>query len=143
MKKLVISLCVLLPNIAFAQASVDLINARQQAFVHIENQSEQVEEMMDENVLNWSEIESISQQLVQHSQLLNTAFTEGSQEGSKAKKVVWDKPEKFNQLMKEMDSGFALLYQASQQQDKEASEAGLEQAQDTCNGCHRSYRSRF
>lgn len=45
--------------------------------------------------------------------------------------------------MKEMDSGFALLYQASQQQDKEAAEAGLEQAQDTCNGCHRSYRSRF
>lgn len=143
MKKLVISLCVLLPNIAFAQASVDLINARQQAFVHIENQSEQVEEMMDENVLNWSEIESISQQLVQHSQLLNTAFTEGSKKAVKQKKAVWDKPEKFNQLMKEMDSGFALLYQASQQQDKEAAEAGLEQAQDTCNGCHRSYRSRF
>ncbi len=143
MKKLVISLCVLLPNIAFAQTSVDLINARQQAFVHIENQSEQVEEMMDEDVPNWSEIESISQQLVQHSQLLNTAFPEGSQDGSKAKEAVWDKPEKFNQLMKEMDSGFALLYQASQQQDKEAAEAGLEQAQDTCNGCHRSYRSRF
>ncbi|ACH63824.1 cytochrome c [Aliivibrio fischeri] len=143
MKKLVISLCVLLPNIAFAQTSVDLINARQQAFVHIENQSEQVEEMMDEDVPNWSEIESISQQLVQHSQLLNTAFPEGSQDGSKAKEAVWDKPEKFNQLMQEMDSGFALLYQASQQQDKEAAEAGLEQAQDTCNGCHRSYRSRF
>ncbi|OCH59499.1 cytochrome C [Aliivibrio fischeri] len=143
MKKLVISLCVLLPNIAFAQTSVDLINARQQAFVHIENQSEQVEEMMDEDVPNWSEIESISQQLVQYSQLLNTAFPEGSQDGSKAKEAVWDKPEKFNQLMQEMDSGFALLYQASQQQDKEAAEAGLEQAQDTCNGCHRSYRSRF
>ncbi|MUJ36882.1 c-type cytochrome [Aliivibrio fischeri] len=143
MKKLVISLCVLLPNIAFAQTSVDLINARQQAFVHIENQSEQVEEMMDEDVPNWSEIESISQQLVQHSQLLNSAFPEGSQDGSKAKEAVWDKPEKFNQLMQEMDSGFALLYQASQQQDKEAAEAGLEQAQDTCNGCHRSYRSRF
>ncbi|MCE4936503.1 cytochrome c [Aliivibrio fischeri] len=143
MKKLVISLCVLLPNIAFAQTSVDLINVRQQAFVHIENQSEQVEEMMDEDVPNWSEIESISQQLVQHSQLLNTAFPEGSQDGSKAKEAVWDKPEKFNQLMQEMDSGFALLYQASQQQDKEAAEAGLEQAQDTCNGCHRSYRSRF
>ncbi|WP_394134974.1 c-type cytochrome [Aliivibrio fischeri] len=143
MKKLVISLCVLLPNIAFAQASVDLIHARQQAFVHIENQSEQVEEMIDEDVPNWLEIESISQQLVQHSQLLNTAFTEGSQEGSKAKKAVWDKPEKFNQLMQEMDSGFTLLYQASQQQDKGAAEAGLEQAQDTCNGCHRSYRSRF
>jgi len=143
MKKLVISLCVLLSNIAFAQTSVDLINARQQAFVHIENQSEQVEDMMDEDVPNWSEIESISQQLVQHSQLLNTVFPEGSQAGSKAKEAVWDKPEKFNQLMQEMDSGFALLYQASQQQDKEAAEAGLEQAQDTCNGCHRSYRSRF
>lgn len=143
MKKFVLSLCVLLPNMVFAQSSVDLINARQQAFVHIANQSDQLEDKLDEDVPNWKEIEAISQQLVQHSELLNSAFPEGSYEGSKAKKAVWDKPEKFTQLMQEMDSGFTLLYQASQQQDKEMAESGLEKAQDTCNGCHRSYRSRF
>ena len=143
MKKLVLSLCVLLPNIAFAQASVDLINTRQQAFVHIENQSEQVEGMIDEDAPKWNEIELISHELSKHSQLLTTAFPEGSQDGSKAKEAIWNKPEKFNQLMQEMDSGFVQLYLASQQQDKALAEAGLEQAQDTCNACHRSYRSRF
>lgn len=143
MKKLIISLCVLFPNIAFSQASVDLINARQQAFVHIENQSEQVEDMLDEDTPNWNEIESVSHELYKHSQLLSTAFPEGSQDGSKAKEAVWGKPEKFNQLMQEMDSGFVQLYQASLKQDKEAAKTGLEQAQDTCNACHRSYRSRF
>ena len=143
MKKLVLSLCVLLPNIAFAQSSADLVNARQQAFVHIENQVEKVEKMIDEDAPNWSEIVLISGELAQHSQLLTTAFPEGSQDGSKAKEAIWNKPEKFNQLMQEMDSGFVQLYQASQQQNKPAAEAGLEQAQDTCNACHRSYRSRF
>lgn len=143
MKKLVLSLCVLLPNIVFAQSSAELINARQQAFVNIENQSEQVEEMIGEDAPNWNEIELISHELSKHSQLLTTAFPEGSQGGSKAKETVWNKPEKFNQLMQEMDSGFVQLYQASQQQDKALAEAGLEQAQDTCNACHRSYRSRF
>ncbi|GLR73619.1 cytochrome c [Aliivibrio sifiae] len=143
MKKLVLSLCVLLPNIVFAQSNVELIKARQLAFVNIENQSEQVEDMIDEDAPNWNEIESISYELSKHSQLLTTAFPESSQDGSKAKEAVWNKPEKFNQLMQEMDSGFVQLYQASQQQDKALAEAGLEQAQDTCNACHRSYRSRF
>ncbi len=90
-----------LPNIAFAQASVDLINARQQAFVHIEKQSEQVEEMVDEDAPNWNEIDSLSHELYKYSQLLSTAFPEDSQDGSKAKDAVWGKPEKFNQLMPE------------------------------------------
>lgn len=56
MKKLVLSLCVLLPNIVFAQSNVELINARQRAFVNIEHQSEQVEDMIDEDAPNWNEI---------------------------------------------------------------------------------------
>jgi cytochrome c556 len=42
-----------------------------------------------------------------------------------------------------MDQGFQALYQASLKQDIDAAEQGLEQAQDTCNSCHRSYRSRW
>lgn len=143
MDKLILSLCVLLPSIALAQTAPELIDARQRAFSLIEKQSEHIEGMIDEEAPNWREIEVISHELVMHSQLLKTAFSEGSQEGSKAKKAVWDKPEKFNLLLNEMDSGFVLLYKASQQQNQELAENSLEQAQDTCNGCHRSYRSRF
>ena len=35
----------------------------------MENQSEQVEDMIDEDVPNWNEIESLSHELYEHSQL--------------------------------------------------------------------------
>ncbi|MGR6859273.1 c-type cytochrome [Aliivibrio salmonicida] len=143
MKKLMLSLCVLLPNIAFAQSTPEFIDARQQAFSNIENKSEQIESMLDADELNWNEVELMSGELVSHSQLLKVSFPKESQEGSKSKQSVWDKPEKFTRLLNEMDDGFVQLYQASTQQNKELAEAGLEQAKDTCNACHRTYRSRF
>lgn len=143
MKKILLSLSVLLPNIVFAQSTPEFIDARQQAFSNIENQSEQVESMLDSDTPNWNEVALMSGELVSHSQLLKVSFPEGSQKGSKSKQSVWDKPEKFTRLINEMDDGFVQLYEASMQQNKELAEAGLEQAQDTCNACHRTYRSRF
>ncbi|MEC6830456.1 cytochrome c [Photobacterium toruni] len=143
MKKILLSLCTLLPNIVLAQSTPEVINARQQAFSNIEDQSEQVETMLDSDSPNWNKVTLISGELMNHSQRLKISFPKGSQKGSKSKQAVWDKPEKFNRLINEMDNGFVQLYQASTLQNKALAATGLEQAQDTCNACHRTYRSRF
>ncbi|MGF1842019.1 cytochrome c [Vibrio clamense] len=143
MKKLTIALLVTLPAFANAQSSQNIIDTRQHSFSSIENKTEQLEEVLDKDKPDWTEVVTISEELTHHSTQLRALFPEGSSEGSKAKGTIWEKPEKFNKLMMEMDQGFKDLYQASKNQDLNSAQNGLEQAQDTCNSCHRSYRSRW
>lgn len=143
MKMLTIALLVALPAFASTQSSQDIIDTRQHSFSSIENKAEQLEEELDKDKPDWTEVVTISEELTRHSTQLRALFPEGSSENSKAKKAIWEKPEKFNQLMMEMDQGFKDLYQASKRQDISAAKNGLEQAKDTCNSCHRSYRSRW
>lgn len=143
MKKSLTSLVILMSLISYAHANDyrPQIKERQNAFEQIESQSDDVEDLIDD--ANWDELEKVSLSLSQHSHALLTLFPQGSHEGSKAKESVWTNPDKFNTLLTKMDEGFQELYQASQQHDRGLAEDGLEKAQDTCNSCHRSYRSRW
>ncbi|MGB1321410.1 MAG: c-type cytochrome [Vibrio gallaecicus] len=119
------------------------VEQRQHAFKQIETFVDKADDTLSGSDTDWAALNSISLNLANHSQELMTLFPAGSQEGSKAKDTVWTKPEKFNQLMKQMNEGFAKLHQASKQSDVSLAELGLETAQDTCKSCHRSYRSRW
>lgn len=143
MKKLTAVLLTVLPVFVNAQSNQNTIDARQHSFSAIEKQAEQLEDALDQDSPNWEEVVAVSEELTLHSTQLRSLFPEGSSEGSKAKETIWEKPEKFNRLMMEMDHGFKDLYQASKNQDLNSAQNGLEQAQDTCNSCHRSYRSRW
>ncbi|MDN3617601.1 c-type cytochrome [Vibrio gallaecicus] len=119
------------------------VEQRQHAFKQIETFVDKADDTLNGSDTDWAALSSISLNLANHSQELMTIFPAGSQEGSKAKDTVWTKPEKFNQLMKQMNEGFAKLHQASKRSDVSLAELGLETAQDTCKSCHRSYRSRW
>ncbi|MCW8330958.1 cytochrome c [Photobacterium sp. SDRW27] len=143
MRTPLVALLICLPSISFAQNYEQQIQYRQNAFSAIEKQAKVTNKALDKSQPDWLLIESNSQELAQHAQNLTTLFPQGSEEGSKAKTAVWNKPEKFNQLLAQMEQGFQALYQASNHQDVSAALAGLEQAQATCKSCHRSYRSRW
>ena len=144
MKKLAISLLMTLPLSVHAEDFGADINKRQNAFDNIETISEQVEYTMDGQDTDWAKLETQSKSLATYSDSLLALFPQGSHSGdTKAKLEIWSKPQKFNQLLQQMDKGFQDLYQASQLKDIQMAEAALESAQDTCRGCHRSYRSRF
>lgn len=146
-------LCVtttLLSAQAFSSQDMNQINTgviqveqRQHAFKQIETFVDKADDTLNGSDTDWAALSSISLNLTNHSQELMTLFPAESQEGSKAKDTVWTKPEKFNQLMKQMNEGFAKLHQASKQSEVSLAELGLETAQDTCKSCHRSYRSRW
>ncbi|NOI27544.1 c-type cytochrome [Vibrio coralliilyticus] len=143
MKKILIGLAVVLPLTAIAQDFSQQITERQNAFEDIESTSKLVSKTLNGGDTDWSKLESQSQKLANHSHALLTLFPQGSHVDSKAKPEIWSKPDKFNQLLTQMDQGFQDLYQASQNKDIKMAESGLESAQDTCRSCHRSYRSRW
>ncbi|NOI74550.1 cytochrome c [Vibrio coralliilyticus] len=143
MKKILIGLAVVLPLTAIAQDFSQQITERQNAFENIESTSKLVNKTLNGRDTDWNKLENQSQKLANHSQTLLTLFPQGSHVDSKAKPEIWSKPDKFNQLLTQMDQGFQDLYQASQNKDIKMAESGLESAQDTCRSCHRSYRSRW
>lgn len=143
MKKILIGLAVVLPLTAIAQDFSQQITERQNAFEGIESTSKLVSKTLNGGDTDWSKLESQSQKLANHSHALLTLFPQGSHVDSKAKPEIWSKPDKFNQLLTQMDQGFQDLYQASQNKDIKMAESGFESAQDTCRSCHRSYRSRW
>lgn len=143
MKKILIGLAVVLPLTAIAQDFSQQIKERQNTFEDIESTSKLVNKTLNGRDTDWSKLENQSQKLANHSQTLLTLFPQGSHVDSKAKPEIWSKPDKFNQLLTQMDQGFQDLYQASQNKDIKMAESGLESAQDTCRSCHRSYRSRW
>ncbi|CDT78934.1 putative Cytochrome c556 [Vibrio coralliirubri] len=145
MKKFTIALIIALPTIALpmiSAAAADVVNNRQQAFSSIEEVSKQVDSELNNSDVDWLKVGELSEMLVEHGDILNASFSEADT-GGKAKKEIWSKPEKFNQLMLQMNQGFAELYQASVEQDLSSAEQGLNSANKTCKGCHRTYRSRW
>ena len=140
MKKLTIALLIAAPVMAIA--ATEAVNNRQQAFSSIEKLNKQVSSELGNRNTDWKKVEELSEMLVEHGDVLNASFAEADT-GGKAKKDIWSKPEKFNQLMLQMNQGFAELYQASVEQDLSSAEQGLNSANKTCKGCHRTYRSRW
>ncbi|UPR46573.1 cytochrome c [Vibrio cyclitrophicus] len=140
MKKLTIALLIAVP--VMAVAATEAVNNRQQAFSSIEEVSKQVGSELNNSDVDWLKVGELSDMLVEHGDVLNASFAEADT-GGKAKKEIWSKPEKFNQLMLQMNQGFAELYQASVEQDLSSAEQGLNSANKTCKGCHRTYRSRW
>ena len=145
MKKFTIALIIALPTIALPMISIaaaDAVNNRQQAFSSIEEVTKQVDSELNNSDVDWLKVGELSEMLVEHGTVLNVSFAEGDT-GGKAKKEIWSKPEKFNQLMLQMNQGFSEFYQASVEQDLSSAEQGLDSVNNTCKGCHRTYRSRW
>ncbi|MDC5812038.1 cytochrome c [Vibrio europaeus] len=143
MNKVIVSLLCLTPLLVNAQDYSQQIEQRQHAFEQVETLVKSSNRTLDGSQTDWDKLQVTSLELKTHSQSLLALFPTGSQQGSKAKESVWSKPEKFNQLLLQMDKGFGQLYQASQQQSPSLAESGLDSAQKTCKSCHRSYRSRW
>ncbi|NVN83913.1 MULTISPECIES: cytochrome c [unclassified Vibrio] len=140
MKKLTIALLIAVPVMAIA--ATEVVNNRQQAFSSIKKLNKQVSSELGNRNTDWKKVEELSESLVEHGMVLNSSFAE-SDAGGKAKETVWSKPEKFNQLMLQMNQGFTELQQASVEQDLSKAERGLDAANNTCRACHRTYRSRW
>ncbi len=143
MKNLTAALLAMLPVMSMAQNFDTEIQARQEAFKEIETVLEKADDTIDGSDTVWTELSQLSRTLTTHGNTLAVSFPKGSHEGSKAKEAVWSKSEKFDSLLNQMNAGFEDMYKASQQQNVSMAKEGLQQAEGTCRGCHRTFRSRW
>ncbi len=143
MKKTVLGVVIILPVMVMAQSFEPHIEARQTAFSEIETVVDKASDIIDGQNTDWNELNVVSQVLSADGDTLNVSFPVGSQSGSKATVDIWEKPEKFNSLLTQMDDAFKSLYVASQDHNVKAAESALKQAESSCRSCHRSYRSRW
>lgn len=140
LKKIIVATALL----AFTASSQDFnsqIKTRQDAFENIEDALEVAEELAEESAKNWSELARTSRKLSNLGHTLLSAFPKGSHNDSRAEVEIWEQPEKFNRLLSQLNSGFDTMKKASEQQDVQLLEQGIEQAESTCKSCHKSYRS--
>ncbi|MDP2573308.1 cytochrome c [Vibrio penaeicida] len=140
--KLVTYMALFMPACVLAKHD-DVIESRQEAFSIIETKTDEAVELIGKSEIDWNAALKASDVLVENSGLLFNAFPHGSESGSKAKALVWSKPEKFDALLVELHNGYVSFQQGSKEQDLSLAEQGLKQAEKTCRSCHRSYRSRW
>ncbi|MCL9776857.1 c-type cytochrome [Vibrio methylphosphonaticus] len=126
-----------------AMASENTIEQRQAAFSDIESNTKAAAKMIDGDKTDWAALLVMSEQLVASGDVVSNAFVAGSDEGGKAKSDVWEKPEKFERLMLEMNDGYQSLLAAAQHQDAKKAQQAIKSAESTCRSCHRSYRARW
>lgn len=118
------------------------IEARQDAYSDIKDNVEAVGEMLESGNFDYAQLEILGASLAKKSSSLKTLFPEGSQEGSNAKKAVWNNYDKFSMGLDKLNSGFEGFYAAAKTQDQAALVAGFKEATGTCKGCHRKYRNK-
>ena len=89
------------------------IELRQQAFTLIEQYTESLEDELDNSELNWHAIANSSLILTSSVEQLPELFRQRNHQDGRAKAAIWDKPEKFNALMQELQNGIAQLSEAT------------------------------
>lgn len=141
MKKILVLTAIFVSLSAVEAAEHKDIEQRQQAFTLIEKYTESLEDELDKTELDWNAIASGSLILTASVEQLPERFLLRNHQDGRAKAAIWDKPEKFNALMQELQSGIAQLGVATSAKNREQAIKALEQTQGTCRSCHMGYRS--
>jgi cytochrome c556 len=142
MKKTLLALCLLVPGLTLANPHQDIIEARQNAFQTVEENTDAIAAALRGSEIDWAGLESLSAQLVEQTLLLQTAFPEGSTENSKARTSIWESPEKFNEQLSKLDSSMNTLNTEVLAQNSSGASDAIKEGLTTCKACHRSYRAR-
>ncbi len=142
MKKTLFAIAVLAPSLVLANPHKDIIEARQGAFKTVEENTDAIAAALRGADIDWSNLQTLSAQLVEQTLLLQTAFPEGSTEGSKARTTIWETPDKFNEHLTKLDASMNDLNTALLAQNQSEASDAIKQGLTTCKACHRGYRAR-
>jgi cytochrome c556 len=123
------------------ESNKQVIEVRQQNFETIEQNMKPLNSTLNADIIDWSQVSALAVTSHQAVIELQSAFPPGSDAGSRAKASIWSKPAKFNNLMTQMEQGYADMLEGVEREDTALVKRGLKQVNGTCKGCHRQYRS--
>lgn len=130
-------LCLLLANMAYAES--DATKTRQQVYTSIEEQSEILEDLVDDE--KWQEAAPLAEMLALKVAKLQSLFPESSKDEGRARDSVWEEWPEFSQRLQALETDFLNVSVAIAAGDHDKAEDSLDDATSACNSCHMSYRS--
>lgn len=118
----------------------EMIIERQQSYSNLDERLEMIIDLAENEAVDWPEMEQVASDLVEDISFIKQAFPPASNEESRARSIIWDNLEDFNQRLNELNQSILAIKQASTNKDGRALVEAWDSADDTCNSCHRRYR---
>jgi cytochrome c556 len=130
-------LCLLMTNMTYAES--ETTKTRQQAYSHIEEQSELLEDLVDDE--KWQEAAPLAEELALKVSQLQTLFPESTKGEGRARDSVWEEWAEFSERLQTLEADFIGVSVAIAAGDHDKAEDSLDDATSGCDSCHMSYRS--
>lgn len=126
-------------TVGATQAESDVTQARQQIFTNIEEQSENLEDLVDDEM--WKEAAPLAEELANKVAKLIALFPESSKGEGRSRDGVWEEWPQFSIRLQNFGNDFRTVADAINEGDYEYAENALDDATSACRSCHMSYRS--
>lgn len=130
-------LCLLLANTTYADS--DETKARQKIFTSIEEQSELLEDMVDDK--KWQEAAPLAEELANKVSKLKGFFPESSKDEGRARDGIWEEWPEFSKRLEHFERDFRAVSTSISAGDYEKAEDKLDDATSSCRSCHMSFRA--
>jgi cytochrome c556 len=112
---------------------------RQQLFKKIENNTEMLEDLVDE--LNWEKSERLANQVSQDVLKLKQLFPKESIGDGRSKKKILKEWPSFEKKINDWSLFYRQVEKASKARDENQVENAMDEASSACRSCHMKYRS--
>lgn len=120
-------------------ADSEATEKRQQIYSSIDDQSEILEELIDDQL--WQQAAPLAVELADKVAQLNTLFPESSKDEGRAKDAIWEEWNEFSQRLHALENDFRGISTAIVANDNQQAQKHLDMATSACRACHRNYRS--
>lgn len=132
-------LCLLLVSTVHADEDSQATKDRQQVYSSIEEQSEALEDLFDDE--KWLEAAPLADALALKVAKLQTLFPESSKDEGRARDSVWEEWPEFSQRLLTLEKDFREVAVAINAGDHDKAEEHLDDATSACDSCHMSHRA--
>lgn len=132
-------LCLGLLMTNLTQADSKETKARQQLFTHIEEQSEVLEDLVDDE--DWQRAGPLALELANEVAKLNNLFPESSKDEGRSRDGIWEEWPEFSKRLEKFEKSYNDVASAIEKGNYNQAENALDKATSSCRSCHMSYRS--
>lgn len=123
----------------YSLANSEVTEVRQQLFTDIEEQSEQLEDRVDDQ--QWLQAASLAEKIADDVAKLQSLFPTSSKGEGRSRDKVWGQWPTFSKKLYRFENQFRDVANAIQSEQYERAEDRLDDATSSCRSCHMSYRS--
>jgi cytochrome c556 len=138
-----ITICIFLisSTLVYAENYRALSLERKQAFTNIEDNLDLIIENSEVDDLNWNDLELISQDLNDDIRFLKQSFPPNSFKNTRARERIWSNLDDFKQRFSELENTVSNISESVKNKNQRNIIENWDAAGNTCNACHRRYRT--